>query len=214
MKTCTKCAENKPPDQFYRARHAKDGRDSRCIACEKARLAKWAEDNPERRREAQARYNATDKAQERQRRWRENNPDRVLEVASNWRKRNPEGAKLASRRYYHQNPEQSMERTKQWRRENPEAARIHRKNASHKRRAAIRSNGVFGVTTKDIARLLSQPCAYCGSTESPTVDHIIPIARGGRHSVGNLQCLCASCNFSKHDSLMVEFRYRKREVAA
>ena len=199
MKTCTKCAENKPLDQFYRARNAKDGRDSRCIACEKARLAKWAADNPERRREAQARYNATDKSRDKQRRWRENNPERAAEVVAAFRERNPNAGKEATKRHYYADIEHSRQLLR---------------NRAHLRRARMANNGVFGVTTKDIRRLLSQPCAYCGSTESPTVDHIIPIARGGRHSVGNLQCLCASCNFSKNDSLMVEFRYRKRKVAA
>jgi 5-methylcytosine-specific restriction endonuclease McrA len=32
---------------------------------------------------------------------------------------------------------------------------------------------------------------------SPTVDHIVPMARGGHHVLENLQCACLACNVSK-----------------
>ena len=194
VKTCATCSAEKPLHQFYKRKASKDGHDTRCIACEKARLAKWAADNPDRRREAQKRYNATDKAREKQRRWREKNPERADEVIAAYRERNPNAGREATKRHYYANIEESRESIK---------------NRAHRRRARMAKNGVFGVTTKDIRRILANPCAFCGTRENPTLDHIIPISRGGRHSVGNLQCLCASCNFSKHDSLMVEFRYRK-----
>ncbi len=37
-------------------------------------------------------------------------------------------------------------------------------------------------------------CANCGATESLVLDHIIPIAKGGRSALDNLQLLCAECN--------------------
>ena len=33
----------------------------------------------------------------------------------------------------------------------------------------------------------------------PTVDHIIPLAKGGTHTWGNVQCACALCNSYKRD---------------
>jgi 5-methylcytosine-specific restriction endonuclease McrA len=44
-------------------------------------------------------------------------------------------------------------------------------------------------------QLARQPyCADCGSTDDLTVDHIIPLARGGRGELSNLQTLCRRCN--------------------
>ena len=42
-------------------------------------------------------------------------------------------------------------------------------------------------------------CEYCGSPNRLTVDHKIPLARGGSHDESNLQCLCKSCNCRKKD---------------
>lgn len=44
-------------------------------------------------------------------------------------------------------------------------------------------------------------CAHCGITETLSVDHIIPVSRGGGDEIENLQCLCRSCNSKKHDKM-------------
>ena len=38
---------------------------------------------------------------------------------------------------------------------------------------------------------------------SPSVDHIVPMARGGRHRLSNLQCAHLRCNVAKQDALEV-----------
>jgi 5-methylcytosine-specific restriction endonuclease McrA len=40
-------------------------------------------------------------------------------------------------------------------------------------------------------------CAGCGATSDLTVDHVVPIARGGTPTPENLQVLCRSCNSAK-----------------
>jgi 5-methylcytosine-specific restriction endonuclease McrA len=41
-------------------------------------------------------------------------------------------------------------------------------------------------------------CESCGArTEALTLDHIVPLARGGSSSKNNLQALCRSCNQEK-----------------
>ena len=43
-------------------------------------------------------------------------------------------------------------------------------------------------------------CAFCGTTQELTIDHIIPLAKGGENQVHNLQMLCRTCNIEKADS--------------
>lgn len=90
------------------------------------------------------------------------------------------------------------------------------KIAAARRRAGVqRAVSSNTVTSKDIQRIKSSACVACGSTENIEIDHVIPISRGGLHSVGNLQPLCMRCNRSKLNKFFAEFRYRTllRKVA-
>jgi hypothetical protein len=40
-------------------------------------------------------------------------------------------------------------------------------------------------------------CKSCGATERLSVDHIVPVVKGGGNELENLQTLCLSCNSSK-----------------
>ena len=40
-------------------------------------------------------------------------------------------------------------------------------------------------------------CAYCGSEENLTIDHILPRSRGGLDEKINVLCCCKKCNQSK-----------------
>lgn len=51
-------------------------------------------------------------------------------------------------------------------------------------------------------------CGICGEFVSPekyTVDHIIPLSRGGTYEYGNLQCTCRRCSLMKADALPEDF---------
>lgn len=46
---------------------------------------------------------------------------------------------------------------------------------------------------------IGEACAQCGSTYNLTIDHIIPLIRGGTNDIRNLQILCRPCNSAKSD---------------
>lgn len=52
----------------------------------------------------------------------------------------------------------------------------------------------------------SRPCFYCRAKPAGTVDHVVPLQRGGTNYEGNLVPACRSCNSSKRDLLLVEWR--------
>ena len=47
-------------------------------------------------------------------------------------------------------------------------------------------------------------CYWCGM-EANTVDHIVPVAKGGTDDPENLVAACRKCNFSKQDKMPDEF---------
>nr|WP_239115333.1 HNH endonuclease [Streptomyces sp. SID8499] len=55
-------------------------------------------------------------------------------------------------------------------------------------------------------------CVYCDAPGG-TVDHVIPLSRGGQHAEGNLVPACKSCNSSKGDKLLIEWLLVKRANA-
>lgn len=55
-------------------------------------------------------------------------------------------------------------------------------------------------------------CAYCdGAAE--TIDHVIPLARGGTNYEGNLVPCCLSCNADKRERVITEWRLAKQAKA-
>jgi hypothetical protein len=52
-------------------------------------------------------------------------------------------------------------------------------------------------------------CAYCGSDENLTIDHIVPQSKGGLDSTKNVVCCCKSCNQSKGHSLWEDWYYEQ-----
>lgn len=50
-------------------------------------------------------------------------------------------------------------------------------------------------------------CQYCGipvPKKQATIDHVIPVAKGGKNKWNNTVCACKSCNNKKEDFLMSE----------
>jgi len=53
---------------------------------------------------------------------------------------------------------------------------------------------------KQVKESWDYACAYCGSDEDLTIDHIVPQSKGGPDTTDNVVCCCKSCNQSKgHD---------------
>ena len=49
-------------------------------------------------------------------------------------------------------------------------------------------------------------CAYCGSRTKPiTMDHVVPLSRGGKSTKGNLVPACKTCNNNKKSLLPMEW---------
>ena len=53
------------------------------------------------------------------------------------------------------------------------------------------------IWRREIKEKWEHKCAYCGSTENLTIDHIVPQSKGGIDFTKNVVCACHDCNQSK-----------------
>lgn len=58
-------------------------------------------------------------------------------------------------------------------------------------------------------------CVYCGRFipfDEMTIDHIVPLSKGGTNYEKNLQCCCKECNLMKQDLLECDFNKKMKEI--
>ena len=97
-----------------------------------------------------------------------------------------------------------MTNAKRWREEHPDKTREYRKPADSRRRARLK-NAIGSFTAIEWRELLEtyhSKCTYCGKrSKELTVDHIIPLVKGGTNYIDNIVPACGRCNSSKKDAL-------------
>ena len=133
--------------------------------------------NPENHKEHRKEY---------MRNYRLKNKEKITAYNLEWSKNNKDKVAAIERKYRLSNLEK-------------------RAQLASKRRAKENGNETFVISNKFWLKIYNSPCRFCGVEENITADHIVPVDKGGRHSEGNLQPLCKSCNSKKHTKLWIEF---------
>jgi 5-methylcytosine-specific restriction endonuclease McrA len=167
---------------------------------------RWREANPEKRAEADRRYRLAhhEEEKERVRLWALANPRKCADRQLRYKERHPElrEGRLAKQRAYFATPEGKEARVR-----------------GEQRRRARKAGAFVQATAKQTSEFLkgAVSCYYCAaefSSELPaTVDHFIPLAKGGDHSLANFVAACGLCNSRKGTSLPDEFISRLRKAA-
>lgn len=129
---------------------------------------------------------------------------------SKWR--SPEYIKEYQRAYQAKNRERINRASVEWSANNREKRLASSKNCTLKRRAKM-SAEKRPATPEQIQSVLQKAdgrCVYCGlSGVKLTIDHVEPLARGGRHIVSNLVAACQTCNSSKGAGDGPEWAYER-----
>lgn len=112
-----------------------------------------------------------------------------------------------ARAYYATHQEKERARSRKWLAINPEKA-----NAKVNRRRTRKTAAGGSYTAAEWISLLNHydnKCLCCGRNDiTLTVDHIVPVTRGGSSNIDNLQPLCLSCNSRKGDKT-IDYRPEK-----
>ena len=189
QKRCTKCGVEKSPDDFG-WNTSKARRHTACKFCRN----EWNKAYQKRKRQEDPIYR-----------------QRTIERERQYRLRNTEGAKASQRAAYRKRAEYYKERSREWVKNNPDKiqARRERNRAAYCARQHIRETRKRGnggsYTVREWRALCAKydhRCLCCGEQKTLTVDHIIPIVKGGSSNIENLQPLCGVCNSAKHDKII------------
>jgi 5-methylcytosine-specific restriction endonuclease McrA len=136
--------------------------------------------------------------------------DRTCKTKASDARRIADGrSRQRDRARYPNEAEHRREYARQYLQDNPERMRAIRRQRRLRQKVDRRL-----FTQRDWRRMKARfdyRCAYCNKrSEDLHREHVIPLSRGGRHSVGNILPACPDCNFSKKTKLLSEWRYRER----
>ena len=203
-KKCPKCGETKPISSFYKSKQRKDGYRCYCISCQK-KDAKYIQDYyPEiiRGYSKKRYYKDIEKSREKSRisanKYSANNREKLREKNIVWQNNNREKFNRLQRESYARHIEENKNRNKKYKELHPEKDRQYRQN-----RRARKLNAGGSFTAKEWLELCEKYnhiCLCCKEKKPLTIDHVIPLSKGGSNSIDNIQPLCKSCNSSKRVS--------------
>lgn len=188
MKKCSKCQEVKNLQFFSKNKTQRDGYENYCKSCKGKACNNY-----------------------------------YLKNKSKWKKSSPESIKESSRRYYIKNRERIIENQKIYYENNKEKVIEYRKKYQRsevgllkmkvklqRRRLQARLTNDRTINDSSIQELFEKQdrkCALCKEelillSKLTHLDHVIPLVKGGIHSIKNIQITCARCNLSKRDKII------------
>lgn len=172
MKRCSTCKQMKPESEFRKAKRNPDGLKYQCKAC----MLKYEKSR---------------------------DPDKKHDYAKKYRENNKDVERA---------------RLQKWKTENREEYTAYKKAMRTKRRSYSFDEYDKGITVRalfdrngGICELCGKPCdfsdriyengVFIAGKSYPSIDHIIPVSKGGSHTWDNVQLAHRSCNSVKHNKV-------------
>ena len=209
-KICTKCKTEKSITEFNKQKDKKDGFRSHCKIC----LSLSYNENKDKILEQRRKHYKLnhDEMISKQRKYRNQNKIKISENQKEYYKKNKhdilskqkeyglinkEKISIKTKNYYKNNKDKVLESNKKYIKS--EKGKLSRINTEHKRRTKFKNGD---VTTEQLKQLYtnSKVCYWCDNKlvkNDIHLDHYVPIAKGGLHTISNLVLSCSKCNLTK-----------------
>lgn len=209
MKACSRCHEVQPLSEFKTDRSRSDGKHPTCKACHHAHYRAHAERICAANRERYALHADARRAYAREyqranktRRAAYRAGRRAVDTEQRRKSRaaDPTKHRAALYRRYWADPIAARQRMKEWRQRNHARWQTLRFKAAAKRRAAMLHPASEVVDRHAVIARDQSRCHVCGAVVPPTeitLDHLIPLARGGPHAAWNVAVAHRGCNSSR-----------------
>lgn len=175
-----------------------------------------------------AHYVRNNRREERQR-YRESHREADRENNRNFYKRHRKERNKECRDYYKRTAPVRREKALEYYLEHLEERREYSRNreinyktpshraASHKRRKRVRDSPFHHTGQDELHQYNMQrgKCCYCDKPilfEEADIDHVVPVSRGGNNGRGNILVACQTCNRSKSNKTLMEWRVWKSKI--
>lgn len=129
-----------------------------------------------------------------------------------WAQKTQERRKLQKRESYERakGDPRRLEMRAERRRRYKQSKRGREKRWLQRHRARARKGGATTVDLtlrewRKIREAYKHCCAYCGTSDALTIDHVIPVSKGGDHTAINVVPACHSCNSRKYNKLTLQY---------
>lgn len=179
----------------------------------------WVKRNPKKRNEQIKRhrhkhkdhylatsraYKQTSKYKAQQAEYRAKNKERINKISSEWQKNNKERRRINFKNWLIKNPGKQSEYVKEYHKRHPEQVT---KSSRARRKLFETIEGTFNLLEwTNLCNKFQNTCLWCGATGIKlTIDHVVPVSKGGTNYISNIQPLCSRCNSRKNNKI-IDFR--------
>lgn len=123
-----------------------------------------------------------------------------------WRSMNRDKHRISSKEWANKNKEKVAIKNKLWKLNNKETVNLYKKAYRHNRRDKLSSVKLNYKEWKVLLDLFAGLCPYCSTWgHELTVDHVVPVSKGGTNDINNLIPCCFKCNTLKGAKLLDEW---------
>lgn len=215
-KTCSKCSEEKPLEEFHRNKSKLLGRESQCKDCKNPNrvVRPVAPEVAEGFKYCYTCENVKSVCSFS----KDNSKKDGLQVKckdcdAQYRKDNKSSIKsymrVYGRKHYRENKESKSRYGREYFKLNASIARERRQ----RRRALRRGADDDGSTNESVIARWGGTCYLCGvpvaedgkPLESYHLEHVVPLSKGGSHTIDNLRPSCAKDNLSKGAGVLISY---------
>jgi len=206
---CGKCKQWLNPSEFYPNPSKKNGIHHHCKDCTIKQASEYYHADKDRthQKNRERYWNNKEKEQAEFKKWYSANAERQRQKARTWHKEN-----------YHRVRDKRQEYAKNWRNtrgkewySSPEG-RFYTNRAAQvrRKRAKLVENTLTKEQWFEILRVQNHTCLGCNrkftNILKPTIDHVVPLSKGGGLTKENTQALCRNCNSRKHTKT-IDYRF-------
>lgn len=82
--------------------------------------------------------------------------------------------------------------------------RIAKRRVGQARKARVRASGEITSSIVQQVESKYKRCVICTTQSQLTLDHVVPISKGGTNNIHNLIMLCSPCNSFKYNRILLQ----------